>query len=74
MPARKCNTATLLGLFVFVLVIGYSFVTIQDAQKSIQLKAHEIVKRRDHENVLREQLKGIFIIFISLFLCLIHHH
>ena len=58
MPARKCNTATLLGLFVFVLVIGYSFITIQDSQKSINLKSHEIVKRRDHENVLKEQLKG----------------
>jgi len=58
MVFRKCSSTTILLLAVFLLLICYAFITFQDNQKVISSKNHEIVKRRDHENVLTEQLKG----------------
>lgn len=57
---RKCNTVTILVCLGMLIILGYSYLSLQESYQHMREKEHEIVKRRDHENVLREQLKVVY--------------
>eukprot|EP00111_Clytia_hemisphaerica_P000997 TCONS_00002892-protein len=60
MLSRKCSSLSIVGFICCMVIIGYAFLTLQETQKLNEIKDHEIIKSRDHESVLKEQLKVVY--------------